>query len=450
MKQLVVYRGVKIFDAAQIVGEVSLSAEGFLTAPVNFTKAGIFIYHDETGKPIRVLRPESEVFKAESMATLERKPATFNHPTHLPSADDIKKYVVGATGDQVSKVADFLRGTITVFDKAAIDAINAGNHEVSCGYSADVVKESGVHHEFGPYDMIQKNIVYNHVAVGIAKGRGGPDVRMLLDSADPQTEITMATKKIKVGDKEYEVPEDLHDALSREKAAMDSKLEALAHKDAKGRRRAKDAKKGKGEGGDDDDDADDENEEAMDMADLANAVTMDSEAGATAQMDAVSPRTLPGRLIKSAFSKMQGRLVAAQAQAKTQMDSAAAPEKLAAAAREHAKLVATACAVMDDAKPHELFAKPAAEIKKAVILAKLPNTKFEGKDAAFVDGMFEGIASSVTPSNVGEVLGKVLMDSAAEPQHKEPFKDSARAQARKPWTAQPLLHSTRPQPTAKA
>ena len=451
MKQLVVFRGVQIFDAAQIVGEVSVDREtGYLTAPVNATKAGIFIYHDEVGREIRVLRPEEEVFKAESMATLPHKPATFNHPPTLKTADDIKPYICGSTGDQAGKVDIYLRTSVTVYTREAINAINAGNHEVSCGYTANVVKEAGVHYEFGPYDMIQRDIVYNHLAVGIPAGRGGPEVRMLLDSADPQPENTMA--KIKVGDKEYEVPQEAADAWA--KAEKDAK--ELKDAIAKAERDLKDAKK-KDKKDDDDDDGDDE--EAMDMADFVQAVTADSDSAVIATMDAIKPRTLGGRLIKGAFSKLQGRIVAATEAAKQTIQDAAitTPKKLAQAAATHAKLVAVCMAVMDKADPNELFAKESLELKKLVIAAKMPTVDLKGKSLEFVDGLYDGVAMGVAPSNVGEVLGKILSVTDADSakganEPRNPYQDAGfkMPAARKPWVKGPLEHSTRQPVAAKA
>lgn len=468
MKTLQVFRGVQIFDAAQIVGEVVIDPNtGYLTAPVNATRAGIFIYHDEIGREVRVLRPEQEVFKAESMGSLARKPATFDHPDHLPDATDISKYIVGMTGDVVTKVGDFVRTSVTVTTQAAINSINAGNHEVSCGYTADVVKEAGAHHEFGPYDMVQKNIHYNHLAVGIPKGRGGPDVRMLLDSADTQ-ENTM--RKIKVGDKEYEVPNDVADAWEKSQkdlADADQRLKAAANKDSKKRDR-KDRKKG----GDDDDD-DDDDEEEMDAKKFGDAITLDAVAGGTIHLDAVEPVSMAGKLIKGALVKMQGRVVAAEALAKTHLDSATTitPEKLAAAARSHAKLVATALAILDGVEgvsAKALFDMNGVDVKKKAILHKLPDTKLDGKGEAFVDGIFEGIAASVSPSNVGEVLGHALFDTGAgipgaktaantKPGERPEFIDGygpgngyGRPAPRQSWVAKPLKHSNRVTEAAKA
>lgn len=421
MKTLRRFVGVQVIDSAEwLAEEPVISPEGYLTASVNATRPGVFEYRDEKGRPLRMLRPREEVLRQESMDTLANKPATFDHPSNLPTARDIEKYIVGAVGNKVCAVEDYVRTTVTVHVKAAIDAIKAGNREVSCGYLSDIYHEPGISDEFGPYDLIQKNIRYNHLAVGIDKGRAGHECRILMDSQPKET-----TVKLKIGDKEYEVPEDLHDAVLQHFAGTQKKYDKLMSEHEKLKDRLN-------QGEDDDDD----------MENMA-AASDDDDKKTEAKMDSFAPKSARGKVIKGMFSKMQGKLKAAELLNKQVTDSAADPAKLAQAAREHAKIVAVGMAVIDKADAGELFKLSAVELKKKVIAAKMPKVSLEGKDQGFMDGLFEGIQAQVSPSNVGEILGAMLLDSKETETKAEPKKFE-----RKPWVAKPLHHSTRTQATA--
>ena len=67
---------------------------------------------------------------------------------------------------------------------STIDEIMRGQiREVSCGYKVDYIDEPGVTPDGQHYDGYQKNIRGNHVAI-VKRARGGPQVRLMLDSAD--------------------------------------------------------------------------------------------------------------------------------------------------------------------------------------------------------------------------------------------------------------------------
>jgi hypothetical protein len=79
----------------------------------------------------------------------------------------------------------FVDGSLVVRKKEAIDSIDSGDaKEVSCGYTCDLDMTPGVY-QGQHYDAVQRNIKYNHVALGPANwGRAGSDVALRLDSTD--------------------------------------------------------------------------------------------------------------------------------------------------------------------------------------------------------------------------------------------------------------------------
>jgi len=164
-------------------GEVERLDNGFLRAPVFATRAGIFTYQLPDGTFRRELRSEAEVFKADSLKTMRSIPVTNRHPSELVDSKNVKKYMVGATSDSVSRRDEFIETFVTLMDENTIDEVDKrGLRQVSCGYRCDVVHEPG---EFNGerYDAVQKNIRYNHLAL-VSKGRAGEQVKLRLDSDD--------------------------------------------------------------------------------------------------------------------------------------------------------------------------------------------------------------------------------------------------------------------------
>lgn len=151
------------------------------------TRAGVFLYRRADGSVARELRPVEEVSRADSLATLGRKPYTDDHPPEFVTPKNAKKYQDGTIGENIVWEArgagGFVKVTGIVTDEKAIREIEDGKRELSCGYVCEVEDSAGVHPEFGPYDRIQRNIRYNHLA-GVRQGRAGPDVKMNMDSAD--------------------------------------------------------------------------------------------------------------------------------------------------------------------------------------------------------------------------------------------------------------------------
>lgn len=156
--------------------------DGTIRVDARLTRTGVFPYADGKGGIRLEYRSPEEVFKADSLATLELVPVTNTHPTTGVRADNAKGVSVGSVGQDIRRDNDFVRGTLAVHDAKTISEMDGGKDQLSCGYRCEVVMAPGVTPDGLRYDAIQKNIVYDHVAI-VDRGRAGPDVRARMDAA---------------------------------------------------------------------------------------------------------------------------------------------------------------------------------------------------------------------------------------------------------------------------
>jgi hypothetical protein len=157
----------------------------FLVVSAKPTRAGVFNYLNHDGSMRRELRHPDEVFKADSMATLQSTPLTDLHPANgRVTSRNSKALMVGIQSGDVKRTDDdYIETKITVTDEDAISKIEAKSQvELSCGYDVDVVDEAGEYNG-EPYDCRQTNIRYNHIAI-VPKGRAGSKARIYCDSID--------------------------------------------------------------------------------------------------------------------------------------------------------------------------------------------------------------------------------------------------------------------------
>lgn len=166
-------------------GKIVRLDNGFLRVPLTATRAGIFVYKDQTGKEWRELRPHDEVFHVDSIDSLKGVPVTNNHPKQMLNSMNAKDHIVGYTSDIIDRDKHTIKTTATITHKDTIDEVDkGGKSEVSCGYVCDLEWKPGVY-QGQHYDAIQTKIRYNHVAI-VKKGRAGPEVRLHLDGQEEQ------------------------------------------------------------------------------------------------------------------------------------------------------------------------------------------------------------------------------------------------------------------------
>lgn len=172
------------FDAA-FPETFARTPQGGAVIPAVLTRTGVFVYHGPSGE-VREYRPPSEVFDPESLATLTTAPVTREHPRKMidPSTyrAETRGNVVAGTV-RVDTDAGTVAADLAIQDGELLDDIATRiRREVSLGYRCKADPTPGVSPEGERYDVIQRAIRYNHVAV-VEKGRAGEDVSLRLDSA---------------------------------------------------------------------------------------------------------------------------------------------------------------------------------------------------------------------------------------------------------------------------
>jgi hypothetical protein len=172
---------MKFTDAVSIAG-TRRRDDGYLVADARVARTGVQLYAGyEVGKPdmsvVRVYRPDAEVFSRDTLASFAHRPVTNDHPAEPVTADNWKEHAVGNTSDEIARDGSFIRVPLMVSDGATIKLIEDGKRELSAGYTCDLAFEAGQTADGEAYDAIQKNIRANHVAI-VQRGRAGSQARI--------------------------------------------------------------------------------------------------------------------------------------------------------------------------------------------------------------------------------------------------------------------------------
>lgn len=156
-------------------------ADGRLRVDAHVTRSGVFTYILPNGTRQREYRPDSEVFDEASIDSLRAVIVTDDHPTEPISVGNVKQYGAGQLGESVRRDGDHVAATLYVSDPSLISKMENGKRDVSCGYRCDIEKTPGISPTGEPYDVVQRNISYNHVAI-VEVGRAG-SARVRMDAA---------------------------------------------------------------------------------------------------------------------------------------------------------------------------------------------------------------------------------------------------------------------------
>lgn len=233
------------FDVAAI-GRGERTPQGFLRVPAFLTREGVFVYKRADGTSIREYRPADEVFAPTSLATLAAAPLTDLHPAEMVSPANVRSLAIGHVSESVRRDGRHVAASITVQDAGAIAKVEAGQRrEVSLGYRCRIDATPGTHNGEA-YDVVQRDIVYNHAALGPKNwGRAGSDVALRLDSSDAalldathdappddrrdekDKDSTMDTASIRVDGIDVEVPKQWSQLLERALATRDTQITQL-------------------------------------------------------------------------------------------------------------------------------------------------------------------------------------------------------------------------------
>jgi hypothetical protein len=174
--------------------------EGYLEGKAVVTNIGVFTYLNSDGTVRRELRHPDDVFSPESAWSIKGKPITNDHPAVLVTADNIREYAVGKTeGDPIIDAYHLAIGLV-IDDKDTIRQIKEGKRALSCGYNCKLDWTPGTYLGV-QYDARQFDIRYNHLSV-VDRGRAGDAARMHIDSVEDSLIIHAKTdhKEVPVAD----------------------------------------------------------------------------------------------------------------------------------------------------------------------------------------------------------------------------------------------------------
>lgn len=168
--------GIQI-DGSKLVD----TKDGLLVKDAIICKAMVLDYQ---GK--KILKSPEEL--ALSMPTMQRMMITNEHPRARVIMDpsEIKGRILPET---VRLDNDTAVGDMLITDKALADEVRDGKRDLSPGYYADVIEESGIFND-EPYEAVQKKVLYDHLAV-VKKGRCARPVCGILDSINSNSEIEL-------------------------------------------------------------------------------------------------------------------------------------------------------------------------------------------------------------------------------------------------------------------
>ena len=245
-----------INDRVSLVDNNIDESTGFMHSKVVMCRSGIQEYYgyelgitgDNAKKIYNVLRHPDDVKSEESIATFNNIIVTDDHPAEgWIDIYNIKNYQKGQVSniEIVNDTVVTVNGLSTITDENLIEKVKNGKVEVSLGYSHDLVAEDG---EYGgeAYQYRCINIVANHLSV-VEKGRCGKKCRIIdknYDTISDEKKIGGHGKmKIKINGKEFDVDDDVGNAITAERASKDAEVEKSTKKVEESTKKAEDLEK---------------------------------------------------------------------------------------------------------------------------------------------------------------------------------------------------------------
>ena len=140
--------------------------EGFIRDTPIVGRTGILLYRNADGTERREYRPPEEAFKADSLASLMGKPITIGHKAFVTSGNAAQVAPVGSVLSAGRQDGNAIRADIVIYN------LDTSARELSCGYTLTLDETPGTTPDGQHYDAVQRNIVYNHLAI-VPQGRAG-------------------------------------------------------------------------------------------------------------------------------------------------------------------------------------------------------------------------------------------------------------------------------------
>lgn len=232
------------FDRGR-TGRIDRTPQGGVRVDAVLTRVGVFPYRNSDGTERREYRPPDEVMKADSVRTLAGAPVTRDH-VGMVDPKNWRQVSRGHVLGEPRSDDNRLEATLDVQDaELAEEVLGKKVREVSCGYRCRLDWTPGETPDGQKYDAVQRDITYNHVALGPRGwGRQGRDVALRLDSGaavmqDQDSDAPEAgagdeeAMKVTVDGIEYEAGSKSHlDAVEKQRARLEQeKTDAAARAD---------------------------------------------------------------------------------------------------------------------------------------------------------------------------------------------------------------------------
>ena len=169
------------------------TGEGFLRAKITIAKPGVFNYFNADGSVSKEAKLPDDIFSSDVLITANGAPITDDHPkkNKIPVLVDSLNYKEFVRGTISNPIVEFnpqtneneLNAIATIYDSALIQNIkNKKQNEASIGFVHTIDNNSGFYNGI-KYDIAQKNIKINHVAL-VSSGRAGESVKIHIDKKE--------------------------------------------------------------------------------------------------------------------------------------------------------------------------------------------------------------------------------------------------------------------------
>ena len=180
----------------QVAFTATKTAEGFIRDTPIVGRTGILVYRNADGTERREYRPPEEAFRADSLASLMGKPITIGHKAFVTSGNAAQVAPVGSVLSAGRQDGNNIVADIVVYN------LDTKARELSCGYTLTLDETPGKTPDGQRYDAVQRNIVYNHLAI-VPQGRAGVarlnmDGSQVIDEEDNSKEDNKMAEMTKI------------------------------------------------------------------------------------------------------------------------------------------------------------------------------------------------------------------------------------------------------------
>lgn len=158
-------------------------ARGFARVDAIIAKPGVYEYTEPGGRKVREYLPPDEVARADSLASVQDAPVTNRHPRGMVTPETVSSVQIGHASGPATATPEGAQATLVIARADAQGELGRGLIEVSRGVQVRIDETPGVTPSGERYDRVQRDIVYNHIALGPSGwGRQGASVALRLDS----------------------------------------------------------------------------------------------------------------------------------------------------------------------------------------------------------------------------------------------------------------------------